>query len=91
MSCQCCSDFREWPGTVAARRHSEGCLYCGARAIWRIQRMQIARSIAADRCRGVLAAWMKKGFAEAELRRLAKLPEPPLAPELEPAQRGKNG
>lgn len=91
MICPCCKDFREWPGTVAAQQHSEGCLYCGSRAIWRIQRMAIARSVAAARCRGVLAVWMKKGFPEAELRRLAKLPDPPLAPESSPAPRGRGG
>lgn len=87
MSCPCCKDARDWPGTVAATMHSEGCLYCGARAIWRIQRMQIAKSIAVARCRSALAVWISKGFPEAEIRRLAKLADMPLAP-IEPTKRG---
>ena len=81
MTCECCNNYRTWPGTTAARTHSEGCLPCGARLIWAIQRLPIAKSAASARCKAVLAAWMARGHSEAEIRRLAKLPEAPLEDE----------
>ncbi len=81
MPCECCNSYRDWPGTTAARTHSEGCLPCGARLIWAIQRLPIAKSEASARCKVVLAAWMARGHSEAEIRRLAKLPEAPLEDE----------
>ena len=86
--CPCCEDARKWPGTVAARTFSEGCQHCGARLIWSIQRLAIAKSEASARCKAALAVWMGKGFPEAELRRLAKMSDPPLEP-IAPAKRGR--
>ena len=91
--CPCCQDYRDYPGTTAARTHSEGCLWCGARLIRSIQRLSIAKSEASARCKAVLAAWMARGHSEIEIRRLVKLDEAPLQPLPElsdvPRKRGK--
>lgn len=78
MTCPCCKDFLDLPGTVRARTHSEGCVWCGARLIWSIQRLPIAKSEASARCKAVLGWWMARGHPEAEIRRLAKLEEAPV-------------
>lgn len=61
--------------------HCPKCLYCGARVIWRVQRLRIAKEDVIERCRQALADWMERGHSEDELRRLAKQPEMPLEPE----------
>ena len=69
MTCQPCQASSASP-TFA--RHSLGCVYCGARAIQRIQRFSLPPAVIADRCRASLSAWISYGHAEIELRRLAK-------------------
>jgi hypothetical protein len=86
--CECCNDARTWPGTVAARQFSEGCPHCGARLIWSIQRLPIAKSDASRRCKAMLVVWVANGFPEAEIRRLAKLADMPLAPLVQLRKRG---
>ena len=68
--------------------HCPSCVYCGARLIWRIQRFQIPRQEKIDRCRRALKVWTDYGHSETEIRRLAKLPEIPLAP-IEQPKRGR--
>lgn len=86
MPCPCCSDARNWPGTVAAKRYVENCLWCGARYIrllptqGRINGRPLTKDEAADRRRKVLAIWMKAGHSEADLRALAKGEALPLEP-----------
>lgn len=89
MACPCCQNARDWPGTTAARTFSHGCLYCGARLIWSIQRLPIARSEASARCKAMLGYWVGDGFSEAEIRRLAKLPEAPLEPLAKVSDKGR--
>ena len=91
MSCPCCNDARDWPGTVIGRRYVENCLFCGARYIRLIPTMPVSRTEAADWRRRVLATWMAAGHSEDELRRLAKLEELPLAPALSSGERRKSG
>lgn len=78
-SCQCCQRAREGP---AYAMHDPVCVFCGARLIWKIQRCQITRDERVSRCRTVLQDWLKYGHSEAEIRRLAKLAELPLQPDL---------
>jgi|GEM_PF-3803970 len=62
--------------------HDEGCPYCGARAIQRIQRLFVIGTEAKrERSRSTLAVWMGMGHDEAMLRALAKAPEWALEPE----------
>ena len=84
--CQCCDRTRAGP---AYSDHDPLCLHCGARLIWRIQRLPVAREDKIRRCRQVLADWMAHGHSEAEIRRLAKLDEMPIAElSTEPRKRG---
>ena len=39
MTCECCQLARARPDPGSYRMHDEGCIYCGARAIQRIQRV----------------------------------------------------
>lgn len=77
--CECCQRATEGP---AYPMFDPACLWCGARLIWRIQRLQIGRSDASVRCRTVLQDWLQYGHSEMEIRRLAKLSDAPIAPEL---------
>ena len=62
--------------------HDEGCIFCGARAIQRIQRLfPIGTEAKRERSRSTLAVWMGQGHDEAMLRALAKAPEWALEPE----------
>ena len=54
--------------------HCPTCVYCGARAIQRIQKLQITPDEKRDRCRKVLADWLDHGHSETQLRALAKGP-----------------
>lgn len=56
------------------------CLWCGARLIQQIQRLQRPREERASRCRAVLTDWMSYGHTERELRELAASGSMPLAP-----------
>ena len=87
MPCGCCQRSKEGPGYTM---FDPACHFCGARLIWRIQRLQIMREDKIRRCRVVLADWMTHGHSEMEIRRLAKLDAVPLAPESSPAPK-KNG
>ena len=85
--CECCQRAREGPGYTL---FDPACLFCGARLIWRIQRLlQRPREERIARCRQALADWMEHGHSEAEIRRLAKLEEMPIAElSIEPRKRG---
>lgn len=78
--CECCQRARAAPGEY--RMHDEGCIYCGARSIQRIQRVFVIGADARrERSRSTLEVWMGKGHDEAMLRALAKAPEWALEPE----------
>ena len=59
--------------------HCPTCLWCGARLLKTIGRMQITADQSVARRRKVLADWVAHGHSEQDLRRLAKGPTP-LAP-----------
>lgn len=91
MGCECCQRAQEGPGYSM---FDPACHFCGARLIWRIQRLQIGREEARGRCRKVLNDWLQYGHSESEIRRLAKLDALPLEPELSTSLstgRGKRG
>lgn len=75
--CSCCEIARLVPTYPV---HCPSCAPCGGRLIRAIQRLPIAKSEAAARCRAMLAVWVAHGHAEIEIRRLAKLADAPLAP-----------
>ena len=58
------------------RMHCPTCIYCGARLIQNIQKLNRPREERSARCKAVLQDWMGYGHDEAELRRLAKGPKP---------------
>lgn len=90
-SCDCCDKARVGP---VYPMFDPACLWCGARLIWRIQRLPIAREGRIKRCRVALQDWLQYGHSEAEIRRLVKLDAMPVAPELSTALstgRGKRG
>lgn len=74
MACLQCQHARESAGLH--RFFSPNCLWCGARLIQSIGRLQIAASQSVERRRRVLADWVAMGHAEQELRALAKGPMP---------------
>lgn len=82
MPCDCCEKARLGPMYAV---HCPSCLHCGARLIWAIQRLPIAREAKIGRCRAVLQDWLQYDHSEAEIRRLAKLEAMPLAPPLSTA------
>lgn len=75
--CECCQRAKAGPGYAM---FDPACLWCGARLIWHIQRKQISRAEKAQRCRQALEDWVHHGHGEEEVRRLAKMSLPPLAP-----------
>lgn len=76
MPCQCCERTKVGQ---AYPSHDPLCLHCGARLIWRIQRLlQRPREERIARCRQALADWMAHGHAEMEIRRLAKMEKMPI-------------
>ena len=91
MSCPCCKDARDWPGTVAARTYTPACLYCGARLIQALGKLRQPREEIAERRRKVLADWIAHGHPEADLRALAKCDALPLAPESSEQLRKRGG
>lgn len=81
MICECCELARARPDPGEYRMHDEGCPYCGARAIQRIQRLfPIGSEAKRARSRATLEVWMGKGHDEATIRALAKAPEWAMAP-----------
>lgn len=78
-TCECCQRAGEGP---AYSLHCPSCLHCGARLIWKIQRLMIPQDERRARCRAVLQDWLQYGHNEMEIRRLAKLDSLPLEPEL---------
>jgi len=91
LTCKCCKDALEWPGTVAARTYTPACLWCGARLIQALGKLRRPREEIAERRRKVLADWMAHGHSEAELRALAKGDALPLAPESSEQPRKRGG
>ena len=60
---------------------SPACLYCGARAIQRTQRvMRLGRQQTIDRCRQHLQRWLEFGHDESAIRELAKQADWSVAP-----------
>ena len=85
MTCPCCEMLNtrgHW------HQYSPACLHCGARLIQSILKLQSPQDERKQRARAVLNDWMKHGHNELQLRALAKLPTPPVAPS---DGRGKRG
>jgi hypothetical protein len=76
MACQDCHRASIGPGYPL---HCPTCLWCGARLLKTIGRMQITAEQSVARRRKVLADWVAHGHSEQDLRALAKGPTP-LAP-----------
>lgn len=69
MICECCNvarDFYEY------KMFNPACIFCGARLIQRLGRLNIAESDCIRRRRAVLADWMAMGHSEQQLRTMAK-------------------
>jgi hypothetical protein len=75
--CNDCQATRESP---AHRLFNPACLHCGARLIQRLGKLPRPKEEIASRRRQVLTDWMAYGHAEGQLRALAKLTTPALAP-----------
>ena len=60
--------------------HDPACLWCGARLIQKIGRLQLSASESTARKRAVLADWTAYGHSEIQIRRLVKAKELALAP-----------
>ena len=97
MTCPCCNDALEWPGTVAARTYTPACLWCGARYIRLLPKQggidgrPLTNPEVVEWRRKVLADWIAHGHPEAELRALAKGEALPLAPESSEQPRKRGG
>ena len=76
--CTSCQASRETQGLW--NMHDPACLWCGARLIQKIGRLQLSASESTARKRAVLADWTAYGHSEIEVRRLAKGTELALAP-----------
>lgn len=75
MTCTDCATIRKHYASdpQAYRMHSRACLHCGARLIQKMQRLyQLTAEQRRDRCREVLADWLRQGHDEQQLRALAK-------------------
>lgn len=62
------------------RYFDPSCLWCGARLIQQIGRLELTKEVMTLRRRAVLADWMALGHSEQELRALAKGKTMPVAP-----------
>lgn len=77
-ACECCDVTRDSPEHPS---HCPSCSYCGARLIWRIQKLGRGATETKARCQTVLADWMRLGgHAENEIRSLAKQKAMPIKP-----------
>lgn len=72
MPCDCCAEFRD---NENCRQGSPSCVFCGARLIQIVQRMRRPKTETVERCRAILADWLRFGHSEAEIRALAKSPK----------------
>jgi hypothetical protein len=70
--CECCEAARLTTGHW--RYYELQCLWCGARLIQRIGRLQVMPSEIKQRRQAVLKDWMAWGHSEQELRDLVKGP-----------------
>jgi hypothetical protein len=77
MTCIRCEKTRENPDYAL---HCPKCLYCGARAIWRVAHWRLPRDESVARRRQTLAEWMAWGHLEIDLRRLSSQADMPLEP-----------
>jgi hypothetical protein len=82
MACECCTASRETNGVY--RLFDPKCIYCGARLIQKIGKLQIAASEARDRRKAVLGDWCSYGHSEKAIRALVRGPAA-----LEPVERRK--
>ena len=80
--CECCQTAAQFP---EYRMFTPKCIFCGARLIQLLGRLQIPVSECLDRRRAVLKDWVQWGHSEAEIRSLVK---GPLAVEPPPSQSG---
>lgn len=77
--CEACNEARGAPQYSAM--FAGWCLHCAARRIQYIQRrLNLAPEATRIRCRKALADALELGLPEADIRRMAKLPEWQLAP-----------
>jgi hypothetical protein len=72
MACSDCMASRATSGLW--KTFDPLCVFCGARLIQAIGRLQIPASEATKRRKAVLADWLKYGHAEKELRALVRGP-----------------
>ena len=72
MSNKPCQDCQRAAAGPLYALHCPTCVYCGARLIQRIQKLQITADSKRSRCRQVLADWLAHGHNETQLRALAK-------------------
>lgn len=70
--CECCQAARDTTGLW--RYFSLQCVWCGARLIQRIGRLQRTQAELTQRRKAVLADWMAYGHAESEIRELVRGP-----------------
>lgn len=73
--CDCCRVIRaHYPRDPwEYRKHNPACLHCGARVIqWLQRKSQRGQSEVRERCREMLALWMRHGHPEVDLRAMAK-------------------
>lgn len=86
-TCECCEITRDFPEHP---RHCPSCLHCGARYIWRIQRLRRGVEETKAWCQKALADWMRLGgHVEAEIRALAKQAVMPIRPPPEKKTKAK--
>ena len=76
--CTSCQASRETNGLWNI--FDPACLFCGARLIRKIGRLQLNATESTARKRAVLVDWLALGHSEIEIRRLAKSEEMALAP-----------
>ena len=72
MTCKTCTASRETQGLW--RMFDPACIFCGARLVQKIGRLQIGRTEATARRKQALADWMALGHSEKEIRALVKGP-----------------
>jgi hypothetical protein len=66
-----CEECRLAKADLTWFRFNPGCLHCGGRVLWFLQRLRIPQEQKLERLRGNLELWKQHGHAEEELRWLA--------------------
>ena len=78
--CKSCQASRETNGLW--NTFDPSCLFCGARLIQKIGRLQLSVTESTARKRAVLADWLALGHSELHIRALAKIKDLALEPVL---------